>query len=124
MRKLAILAVLLLAVGSLPALAAKEPITIDPPDYSKPSLLYLMSRDHDLGSDFYAPGPRVVDIPRFGRVGFLMMAPFLGVAGTAASPMPTIDPFALATVPPAFTPKTFRDRWAEWRMKRKLGENP
>ena len=126
MRKLAILLAVLLAAASLPALAAKEPVntTPAPPDYSSRSLLYLMSRGNELESDFYAPGPRELRIPRFGTIGFLLFAPFVGVAGSSASPMPTVDPFVLASVPAAYTPKTYRDRWAEWRLRRKLGENP
>lgn len=96
-------------------------------DYSREALLSAVWTDPWYDEDV-PRAPKTFNPFQFTVFGqtFRFM-PFLGASnptGTSASPFDVVDPFAIAPVSSAYTPKTFRDRWWEWRMKRKLGEAP
>lgn len=95
------------------------------PDYSKEALLSVMWTDpyHD---EDVPRAPKTFNPLEFTILGqtFRFM-PFLGsMSGpTSATPFEYVDPFAVAPVSAAYTPRTFRDRWWEWKMRRKLGKD-
>jgi hypothetical protein len=122
-RVIAVLIVLLLAA---PAILAQEASSKqeDPPDFSNQTLLSIIHEKSD------KDGPRdPFDIGitfergkfRFHWVPF--MAPLLvsTAAGYRVSPMAQPDPFTLMGTQFPYTEKTYRDRWRDWRLRRKLG---
>jgi hypothetical protein len=95
------------------------------PDYSRDALLSAIWTDPYFGEDV-PRAPKTFNPFQFTVFGqtFRFM-PFLGAmdgAGGSATPFDYVDPFTIAPVSAAYTPKTFRDRWWEWRMKRKMNK--
>ncbi len=111
------------ALAVLPAIAVEPKVEEEKetPDYSKPAIMYILYEVVVEKPQVEAPKPFLVSVPGFGTVGFVL-ATAAGSTGSDATPMPTIDAFSLLSTPAAFTPYTFRDRWAEWREKRAIGE--
>lgn len=94
------------------------------PDYSREALLSAMWTDPDWDEEDVPRAPKTFNPFEFTVFGqtFRFM-PFLAStvpSGTSATPFEAVDPFAIAPVSAAYTPKTFRDRWWEWRMKKRL----
>lgn len=95
------------------------------PDYSREALLSAMWTDPAYDEEDVPRAPKTFNPFQFTVFGqtFRFM-PFLASSSSQSSsavPFDTVDPFAIAPVSAAYTPKTFRDRWWEWRMKRRLG---
>ena len=111
------------ALAALPAIAddPKEKDGKETLDYSKPAIMYILYEVVVEDPKIKPPEPYLISVPGFGTVGFVL-ATAAGSTGNDASPMPTIDAFSLISTPAAFTPYTFRDRWAEWRQKREVGK--
>ncbi|MGK2856421.1 MAG: hypothetical protein ACSLFQ_04365 [Thermoanaerobaculia bacterium] len=107
------------ALAMFPARAEDppKPEEKEKPDYSKPAIMYILYEVEVKDTSIKAPDPYLISVPGFGTVGFVLSAA-AGSTGNDASPMPTIDPFSLISTPAAYTPYTFRDRWAEWKAKR------
>lgn len=117
-RKIALLGIAA-ALLALPALG-EDPVKAEEtekPDFSKPAIMYILYEVVVEDPEIKAPEPYLIAVPGFGTVGFVLSTA-AGSTGNDASPMPTIDPFTLLSTPSAYTPYTFRDRWAEWKAKR------
>ncbi len=93
------------------------------PDYSREALLSTFWTDPEWDEDI----PRAPDT--FNPLQFTILGqtfrfmPFFASTATSSSsaiPFGFVDPFAGAPVSAAHTPKTFRDRFREWKMKRAL----
>jgi hypothetical protein len=96
------------------------------PDYSREALLSAMWTDPHYDDDEVPRAPKTFNPFEFTVFGqtFRFM-PFLASSTPSSSAVPfeMVDPFAVAPVSAAYTPKSFRDRWWEWRMKRRLGDD-
>ena len=110
----------LAALMAIPAAAQAPPADSERPDYSKEALLVIIQ---DLEPP---PGPRDplrFYIPQLGTsVGFGVFPVSFGAGreqGATISPVP--DPFLLSGGAIAYSERSFRDRYAEWRLRRKLG---
>jgi len=95
------------------------------PDYSREALLSAMWTDPYFEEEDVPRAPKTFNPFEFTVFGqtFRFM-PFLASSsspGSSAVPFDMVDPFAIAPVSAGYTPKTFRDRWWEWKMKRRLG---